>query len=395
MSPNDEVDADILTALHSGAASWLITQDEKLRARSRRAGFSGYVFSIEEAIDTLGALLSRPVELISVQTRTGYEIDLRDPLFDSIKRDYPDFVDWWRKRVAGEPRDVLTLEESHRLEGIAVLKIEEEQPYNLGVRVLKLCTFKVSEAHGGSRRGKRLLYATIEYARKNGCDVVYLEVLSKHQALISWLSDFGFRELVGISTARGEIIHVKYLAPHTTFVGTSLQYNVYFGPGALCGSDLYLIPIQGKWHATLFPDAEPQLPMLEVNPCGNAIRKVYLCHANIRALRPGNLLLFVRSGKPSAARAVGVVEETVVSRDLASLIAFAGNRTVYTIDEMKALSERTDVLAIKFQLDRFLPGSWTKGYLIENHALEGRLQSIQRPKELKRQWLLNQIRASH
>lgn len=392
-SPNDNVDLDVLTTLAASAADWLVTQDSRLRKRAVKAGFSERVFSLCDVLDTLDSLVSKPTGLNTVETVVGYQIDLTAAIFESLRADYKEFEEWWRTKVAKEHRDVLVLGSPRDPEGLAVLKIEDDQPHGLPGRVLKICTFKTSDIYHGSRRGELLLKAAIDYARRNLCERVYLEVLPCKEALLQWLMGFGFSIVKQSATCRGEHAIVKELAPSAASDQLSaLEYNTAYGPGALRAEFIHLVPIRPQFHGRLFPEAEIQqriFPRLEA--CGNSIRKAYLCHAKTRAILEGHALLFIRTRKNSSATAVGVAEATRVSRVPEEIMAFVGNRTVYSLDEMRRLCHEGNTLAILFRLDQVLTPPWPMSELQRSGVLTGNPQSIQRVRREAIEWIQQRL----
>ena len=92
---------------------------------------------------------------------------------------------------------------------------------------------------------------------------------------------------------------------------------------------MFVVPIQPKYLGRLFPDVDPQCGLSPGETAyGNSILKAYLCHAPLRQLKPGHVLLFYRS-QSRQARAVGVVEETLVSESAEAASHLVGRRTVY------------------------------------------------------------------
>ena len=104
--------------------------------------------------------------------------------------------------------------------------------------------------------------------------------------------------------------------------------------------DKYCVPIRPEFHERLFPEADQKLKKqfsfdfdnLPQTP-GNAIRKVYICHAQKKAMAPGSLLLFYRSAD-SVITSVGVLEEYREADSNEALLKIAGRRSVYTSDEL-------------------------------------------------------------
>ena len=392
-SVNDEMDLEILASLAVGAANWLVTQDASLRKRAKRAGYES-IFSLAEVIETLKSYVYKPASTSDVDTLLGYQISLEAPIFNTLKNDYPEFCMWWREKVLH--RDVVILGTTDNPEALAVLKIETDHPYGLQERVLKICTSITNEAFQGSRRGELLLKATIDYARLNSCKCVYVEVLPNKAWLLSWLTGFGFLRLQGATTVRDERVMAKNLAPPLDTKSLSpLEHNIAFGPGSLIVETVHIVPIKPHFASRLFPETEKQTPLFpRIDPCGNSIRKAYLCHAATRRVQPGDVLLFLRTGRNTAVTAVGVVEKCLISTIPEEIIAFVGNRTVYSASEIKELCQDGQTLSIRFRFDRALSPPWTKTWLHEAKVLSGTAQSIGQVREEGTNWVRHQLSAS-
>jgi hypothetical protein len=130
--------------------------------------------------------------------------------------------------------------------------------------------------------------------------------------------------------------------------------------------------------------------------CGNAIRKVYICNANTRQLNRGDLLIFVQSATRQPVSDIGVVEEVLVSRDPLEILDFAGERTVYSLQEIAKMTQAANpALVIKFRHDRHLPKPWTN--VLPGYAdLVGSspAQSIRRVRPEGVRWLRARLNAS-
>lgn len=392
-SVNDQADIEVLNAYASGYADVLVSEDDKLRRRASRIGLER-VFDLGEAWEWLREL-SDPqwLDAPDVELASPYSVNASAGLFDSLRDDYPGFDDWWRSSVVPQDRTVICLGPVDDPVGLAVLKPEPDT-YGLGPQLLKICTFKVGQEVGGARRGELLLRSVIEYARGKGHDTLYVTVHAKHQHLIDFLEGFGF-EAMKHRTDVGEGVFVKYLNPPPDSSAVEpLDHNVRYGPGALICDRLFIVPIQSRYHSRLLPDADGQPSLLPQEPCGNAIRKTYLCRANIKQLRPGDTLLFLRTDKNETATgtAVGVVEDTLRSADPVALAEFSRGRTVYSLNEITALARASEVLAIQFRFDRSLPGgSWSRDELIRQGAMRGSPQSVQEARQEGMAWIRQQL----
>ncbi|GAB3993448.1 GNAT family N-acetyltransferase [Nocardioides marmoraquaticus] len=400
LNSNDEADLEVLSSFATGRAGWLVTEDKKLRARATRAGLEN-VLSLADALDMFSALAGEPALLTApdAQHVKAYEVPLTAEVFDGLRDDYPDFAAWWRAKVVAPERPVIVLGEAAAPAGMAVLKDETEQAYGLPNRVLKLCTFKVAESHQGVKRGEALLKACIEHARAEGHHTAYVEVLPDKIELIEWLGLFGFTVLKGARAPNGQVVLVKRLAPAEDAPELDpLKYAVAYGPGNLYVERAHVVPIQGRYHQLLFPDADTARQDAAILGgavgCGNAIRKAYLCHAPSRKVRPGHGLVFTKTRDGDARiTAVGVVEQVLRSSDPAELAAAVGTRTVYSQYDIEAMCRRGEVLALSFRHDQSLDNPIAIREAVAAGVLTRTPQSIAELSPEGLQWLLPNLAA--
>jgi len=376
VGPSGQVDMTLLLALERSAAQWLVTDDQGLLSHARQVGLADRTFTLADALDVLRRQIAQPVGVPAIEEIKGFQLDVSDPIFDDFDPSY-DIREWIKNKVAPEHRDCLTIGERGHLDSLVILNHETRQAWGLPPRVLKICTFKVAERARGVKRGELLLWAIFQYARRNDYASIFVEAFAHEEGLIALLESFGFQEL-GIATARqSERAYGKTLQPDKRSYIDPLEYNIMYGPGALQVERPFIIPIIPKWHASLFPVADEQLPLVPGSTDhGNAIRKAYLCHSPCRQLRPGDTLLFLRTHLNQLIRAIGVVEETLVSSDPVKILEFTGRRTVYSPNEVAAMCAHGAVLAIRFRLDRVLDTPITAAELRIRQVVRRSPQSV-------------------
>jgi len=386
LSPSDAADLEVLATFKAGLGDWLISNDARFRKRAKRVvNDPDTVYSLAEAVDALRRLQGTPTQMPSVLTCKAYELNLGAQIFEQLESDYPatsidaGFEDWWRTKVVAEERAAIILGRTHDPEGVAVLKVQSVNEHGLSGSVMKLCTFKVADDFAGTKRGEALLKGVLDFARLNAKDTVFVEVLPTIESLPGWLEAFGFYALSTATTTRGETVYVKHLEPPSgDRAVTPHEHAVRYGPGSVLIENAYLVPIKERWHSRLLPEAEQQLSLIDARePCGNAIRKAYVCRSNTRLLREGDLLVFVRTGAGEAhATCTGVVDATCVASDPDVIAKFVGARTVYSREEIRSMCADGDVLAIRFRLDRVLRAPWSYRELVSGQAMKRTPQSI-------------------
>lgn len=371
--PNDLVDATLLHALEIGVADFLVTQDQGLHERARRvsAAIGDRVLYVADAVSLLRTTYE-PIEvaLPQIQEVDAHRIPGDDPIFTSLRGDYPGFDQWWREKCVKPMRKCWVVMDDGKIAGMVVRK--DEAPENtdaslFGAKILKICTFKVRPESRGIKLGELLLKQILWYAQTNRHDVVYLTTYAGQATLIDLLEFYGFVHTH--DNANGERVYEKALSRERLRLeaGTSLfdlarRNYPRFATGPEVSA--YVVPIQEAYHEVLFPELvqRRQLSLfgtadeIGMHMPGNTIRKVYLCRAQAQIQTPGALLFFYKgkSGNmPSQAiTTVGIFEEMAMARSTEELRRIAGGRSVYSdaqLTSMRATPDRP-VKVINFLL---------------------------------------------
>jgi len=377
---HDEGDHLLLAALQADAVDYLVTEDRDLRRKAKLVGLAARVLNVVDAIATLRALFDdAPTAPPAVRQIPAYALDETDPIFDSLRSDYPGFDDWLKK-CKREHRQCWIIQPSgDTYAGICIINPENARQEGQGLKSLKICTLKISSNHLGNRFGELLLKAVFQYCVLNSYDMIYLTAFAKHVALLSLLDDFGFvRGSEPLNT--GEYRYTKRLRwdRRDQEELDPLSFHIMFGPPTVKWDDakVFVVPIRPTYHRILFPDAEVQPTLFAGQfPSGNAIRKAYLCHSSVRGIEPGTILLFYRTQEQRGIFCLGVAEETMVSNSANDVARFVGKRTVYGYQEIEALC-RKEVLAISFRHARVLQDRIALAELIARGAIRGTPQSI-------------------
>lgn len=334
---NDWVDHLLLAALEADAVDILVTEDRELRSKAAQLDLLPRVATISEALSLIRDLFElSPLPPPAVQAVRAHALNSSDPIFQSFRGDYPDFDAWLIKCRREHRRCWIITGEKEDLAAVSIVKHEPTNEFGIDGKLLKICSFKVSELYNGFRYGELLLKAILKYAQMNKFDCVYVTVFDKYEGLLALLQEFGFQETTQ-RTFLGELVLSKPLCftEETRAAMEPLAFNIRYGPNALKFDEVptFVVPIQPRYHRLLFPDVENQLTLFPGDlPFGNAIRKAYLCNASNRAITPGSLLLFYRSYDLRALTCAGVVESTLVSTSPNTIARFVGKRTVYRFD---------------------------------------------------------------
>ncbi|QIK74708.1 GNAT family N-acetyltransferase [Nocardioides piscis] len=405
---NDHRDLRIIAALYAGAATHLVSDDYRLRRRAERAGLAERVMALEDAVALVAQF--EPTEVPPpprVSKPATYTLRTDDPIFDSLRADYnaADFDAWFAKvRAESETRSCYLIDEGDRHAALAILKPEPDCEYELAQPVVKICTFKVSAEHPDVKFGELLLKAILMDAAESTTATMYVEVLPSHPEVLGFLENFGFVD-TGETNARGELVLAKSLIPYGAAdeLLPDLDFHIRYGPPALrCRQQVFVIPIEPRWHDQLFPEKAPerrseQLELFATGtpvtqPWGNALRKAYLCNSPTSQIKPGDVLLFYRSRDEQSISAVGIVEETLRSADPDEVVRFVGRRTVYSPQEITWMARSVrGILALRFRQDRFQEPPWTYEELRAAQVLRGRPQSITKLDGARAEWVRERL----
>ncbi len=381
------------------AVHYLVTNDDGIHRKARRLGASpDRVLTIADALALLDTLVSSPQQPPpQVSARALHSLRSDDPIFESLRSDYPEF-DQWLEKVSREGREAWVIESpGGECAGICIWKSDDDQ-YRFGGKVMKLATFKVAEEHRGRRYGELLLKTVFTELHANHYDHVWLTVFERHTALMTMLEDFGF-EHYDVETPLGDLVMVKHLVPAGGETSDHFTYHCRFGPPAVdltLDASVYVIPIQPRYHTRLFPDhpREPARLLPDDDPFGNALRKAYLSQSAITPPSRGDTILFYRSDDWQAVSAVGVVEGSMRSGDPSAVAAFAGQRTVYSYAEIDEMT-RPSALAILFRQDRLIEPGWPLDDLRNAGVLNAAPQSITQVQNKEGiAWLTRRLAAS-
>jgi GNAT superfamily N-acetyltransferase len=391
---NDYVDNCYIVAVFGDAVDFLITEDNGIHSKARRLGIESRVLKIQDAINLLRDLFDiSPEPPPTVKEVYAHQLNDQDELFLSLHQDYPEFPNWFKK-CKRQNRKAYTIRYNSKIIGILIIKREENLPSGPIGKTLKLCTFKVADDFSGNRYGELLFKTIFEYTEKNNYDYVYFTVYPKYGGLIAFAESFGF-EASGERNDRGEVILCKALKLSSEDCDclTPLDIHIKYGPrlAVFNHNSTYVVPIKPEYHEILFPEVEAQRTIFDdTRPCGNSIKKAYLCNSSIKKIKPGDNLLFYRSHDFQSMTILGVVEDCLRGNDPRLITRYVGTRTVYTFDEILRLCEKS-TLAIKFRFVKQLNPSINIKELVINGVLKSAPQSISEISNEGIQWIREKI----
>ncbi len=216
------------------------------------------------------------------------QIDLEDPFFDSLKRDYPGtesspgFVDWFHKKALRGDK-ALVFEDDEGVGAFFAWK-EEEEEIELCDRILpaekrlKISTFRVAERYHRQRIGEGLIGLALWRWVRTGAPEIYVTTFSKQENLISQFEKFGFvncgRNKNGEEVMLRSRRSVNFSDPykHFPFIRGNFDHAGY-------------IIIDDEYHDTMFAYSELARGQALLDKIGASVRngltKIYVGRAPV------------------------------------------------------------------------------------------------------------------
>ena len=382
---NDRVDNNVLFALYRGAVHLLVTNDEGIHRKASKIGLQDKVYRLGQCLLLLQRYTTEAFvfDYTGVKERFLYEIDKNQPFFESLRQSYDGFDKWFQK-CAEDKRKCWCIEDGDsNVVAICIYKHEQDARLTdngeiISGRILKLCTFKVDPKARGKKLGERLLYIAFDYCVKNDFDWVYLHTFGEEQkTLVGLCSDYGFSCLGKYKQDDVYIKPMKLKDDDCNSLESLIKYYPYFKDNE--SVQKFIIPIQPQFHEDLFPDFSNMKGTLfekdqSLYTCqGNTIKKAYLCHAKIKTIRKGDIILFYRSKDRKSIQCMGIVEDVLFSENIDEVFPAIAKRTVYKYSDIQnILKKRTLVILFRYKaLDKEISNQ-----SIVDAGVKGYIQSI-------------------
>lgn len=104
---NDIIDNQLLYCVYQNLVSHLITEDQALLHKADILGLNT-VYSVNEALEIFSSDLPKSdINLTSTfKIEHPYNIDINDPIFETLKKSYSEFVNTWWKKVVESDRTI-------------------------------------------------------------------------------------------------------------------------------------------------------------------------------------------------------------------------------------------------------------------------------------------------
>lgn len=389
---NDIIDRYLLFAVFSNAVNFLISEDIGIHKMARVINLSERVLKVVEALELFKEELPKEVFLPpALQKTTMANLDINDSIFDSLRKEYPNFNKWFVDK-AREGRDSwISRRRDCTLGAVLIYKKEQELIGSLPVlpkrKRLKISTMKVS--HVGHKIGELLLRKLFELAIRNKIYEIYLSHFTKEiDYLVDLIQEFGFEKASILNHEWAKIpedVYLKKLIIDDEDISGLLPFQIskYYFPNLYDGMRVkkHIIPIQPQYFERLFTDYPGRQTTLNEHAGefiveGNTIKKAYLSHSSSKKLEAGDLLLFYRSIDLKSIVSLGVIEN--VFYDITNphkIYSIVGKRTVYSLSEIEEIAQSPTTI-ILFNHHFYFKKPINYETLLRLNVIRGPIQSI-------------------
>lgn len=394
---SNDYDYYLLYEIYKDNVDYVITDNINLLSKAEILNFDKKILNINEAIILFsGFLPNYKINILPFfKIERGYNLNLNDSIFDTLKEEYKEFNSWWKNSASKRQAYVYIDEKAvsnNKVKAILVPKIENEEiecypELKLG-KCVKICLFKVSEQARGLKLGERLLSMAFEFAQKNNLTKIYLtHFTTKNDSLVKLIEEYGFYKHG--KNKRGEEIFVKYIDSVDKIEENKeniLIANKKFYPSFYDGYlvNKHIVPIYPEYHEHLFPDCKNYISQLRLfflnnqSSEGNSIKKAYICNSPTRKVQKGDILLFYRTDDKQCITTLGVVEDVyynLFDADEISKLIF--KRTVYNYQEISDKTKsKNGVVVILFKQNVHLLNVFSYKQLKDNKIVTGPIQTI-------------------
>lgn len=306
----------------------------------------------------------------------GYfkDINLEDEFFDTLKNDYAEFEDWFKRK--GDKK-AFYFEGEKGIEAFLYLKLEEEElidvipPQPIKKRV-KVGTLKINPH--GTKLGERFIKKAIDFAVVNDVKELYVTVFSKHEGLIALLKKYGFIKKAEKRSSNGtEEVMFKHL---DSLSGDLLKDYPLVN---IVDQNIYLLSIYPDYHTLMFPDSilhNESYDIIKDVSHTNSIQKIYICYMKQAEMaKPGDVIVIYRTNDGagpaeyrSVATSICVVEEIKMRKDFAKYedyYSYCKKHSVFKDDELQRLYHKKGFIILKLTYNLAMEKRLIRKNLIE------------------------------
>lgn len=305
-------------------------------------------------------------------------LSIEDPFFDSLKKGYREFPEWFSRKA---DEDLYVVDDGKELSGMIYLKrengaVNDVVPPLPAKKWLKVGTLKIVAK--GTKLGERVIKKIFDTALDQNAESIYVTVFEVHDSLITLFKRYGFQQSATKTTDNGtEIVLTRSL---TDFTGDRLKDYPFVH---IVGHSYWLLAIYPAYHTRLLPDSilrnEAQEIVQDVSH-SNTIHKVYISGLPLQRMSPGDVVIFYRTtDRPgqayfrSVVSSVCVVEEVKTKKEFPNVeafLAYTKPRSVFSELELRDIFTKRKRLSVaKMTYNAAFNRRTTRGTLIDDDIM--------------------------
>lgn len=341
-----------LALLEEDKIDLYITDNDMIHAIAKKINLDHRVYSINTYLDRCSSEYRDrdPNKGLIIRYDQFKKLNLYDPFFDSFKRDYAEYVNWFRKKK--DDYVYFSKNKKGKIQALLKLKLEEseEEFYDIDPmmpdnRCLKISSFKVNVT--GSKLAERFMRIIFNTAIEEKVDSIYVTLFNNNKGkrrLVSllekwgfseWGTKFGSDELVMRRSFKKEVGRFSSMeceAYDLIFVREDFPFH---SPNFGC----FLVPLHATYLDLLLGDDSIASRTDDIVPYRNAISKILILKNDLPGIKPGAVLLFYRMTHEKDKRGivgVGIVER--IKKNLDSELQFVGickKRSGFSVSHLK------------------------------------------------------------
>jgi len=311
-----------------------------------------------------------------IETKKFSEIDLNDKFFDSLKKDYKEFEDWYNKKIRENADAFILKDDNDNLKAFLYLKeesdVEDIIPRLPDGKKIKIGTFKV-DPHG-TRLGERFIKIAIDYAYEHNAKYLYVTIFDKHKGLIRLFERFGFSQY---GKKGNELVYMKKMFELNPDI--EKRYPLIEIKN---DTEIYVLGIKPEYHTRLFPDSklktEESDELVTDIAYTNGIFKNYIANiSGLENLKKGDVLVIYRTKDydrqnarySSVLTSLCVVLESKHQNEFGNFddfFRYCKPYTVYTREELKKYYEGGNAKVVKMTYNIAFKKRLIKKYIEDN-----------------------------
>ncbi|WP_151753345.1 PIN domain-containing protein [Acinetobacter soli] len=348
---NDKNDSTLLNELASNRVDFFITEDRKVHTKAAYLSIQNRVFTLDSFLEKLVSENPKFSEYKILPIKTEYfgNIPLKDNFFDSFRKDYPGFDEWFNKK--SDETAYYCKNTENEVIAFLFLKVEDgKEDYSnilapfFPKKRLKIGTFKVIS--NGYKLGERFIKIIFDNALRFKVDEIYVTIFDNDDnklRLIRLLEEWGFKKHGKKNSLAGwENVLVRPLS--LDFAREQDNPKLLY-PYFKNQTNKWIVSIKPEYHSNLLPDSflknESLQNFIEMSPHRNAISKVFISRSFNKHLNCGDIIVFYRTKcngpakYTSVATTLGIVESVITDiPNVKKLIELSRKRSVYTDKEL-------------------------------------------------------------